>query len=514
MKKINYIFLLLAALITGGTIGCNVIEKEPISSIEPEQFFQNKNDANAFMAGIYNSMQTTLRTNYFDWGEVRSDNVEPEGTGTAQAKLVNNALAANDNDLNAVTNWSDLYRTISLCNMAIQVFPGLIERNLDNASPQYRDQLGQAYALRGLMYFYALRVWGRVPIVNEVITRPDQQLYYPRAPIDSVKKQILSDIDKSLLTIGTTPSKYYIQRAAVFAFKTDVHMWFQEYQAAVDASANVTGYSYISTPAQWKTIFVDPELSTETIFNLFWNSAERNNQGVGVCARLGSRSNTSNYRIRPAVVTPYYTRQINGRKADSRLWLSIDTLQAPNIVQYDLLNEQYGKFMAINPINNTFTYVNNNDCSVKLPIYRYADVMLLRAEALARLNRFTEALAILNAIRARVGYTVQAQRSDYTGTDEQVGIAIQRTILAERQLEFIGEGKRWFDLCRIGRMYDFTSTGYDYLRSVMNPILQGRVGAVAYDTDLNMGRILYPLNSDVINANPLLRGQQNPPYSE
>ncbi|MRX47863.1 RagB/SusD family nutrient uptake outer membrane protein [Pedobacter puniceum] len=514
MKKINYLILFIAATLFSGAIGCNVIEKDPISSIEPGQFFKNRNDANAFMAGIYNSLQTTLRNNYFDWGEVRSDNVEPEGTGTAQTKLVNNALAANDNDLNAVTNWSDLYRTISLCNMAIEVFPDLIARNVDAASDQYRDQLGQAYALRGLMYFYALRVWGRVPIVNEVVTRPDQQLYYPRAPIDSVKAQILSDIDKSLQTIGNTTNKFYIQRQAVFAFKTDVHMWFQEYQAAVDASSNITGYSFITNPAQWKTIFVEPESSSETIFNLFWNSAERNNQGVGVCARLGSRSNTSNYKIRPAVVANYYNRQVNGRKVDARLWLSVDTIESPNVVQYDLLNDQYGKFMTINSVTGQFNYINNNDCSVRIPIYRYADVMLLRAEALARLNRFTEALAILNQVRSRVGFTVQAQRSDYTGTDEQVGIAIQRTILLERQLELIGEGKRWFDLCRIGRTYDFTSTGYDYLRSVMNPILQGRTGGVAFDTDLNMGRILYPINSDIINANPLLRGQQNPPYSE
>jgi hypothetical protein len=49
----------------------------------------------------------------------------------------------------------------------------------------------------------------------------------------------------------------------------------------------------------------------------------------------------------------------------------------------------------------------------------------------------------------------------------------------------------------------------------MNPILIARGSeAVAYNSDLNMGRILYPINSDVINANPLLKGKQNPPYSE
>lgn len=517
MKKNIYVIAIVALLITGGFVGCSLIEKDPVSEIAPNDFFRNKKDADAYMAGIYNSMQTTLRTNYFDWGEVRSDNIEPAGTGTSQAKLVNNVLAANDNDLNAVTDWTNLYRTISLCNVAIETFPDLIQRNVDAGEAQYRDQLGQAYALRSLMYFYALRVWGGTPIVNEVITNVNQNLYYPRATIPQMKTQILSDIDKALLTIGSSStSKFVMQRGAVFALKTDVHMWFQEYPEAIAASNNLTGYSFITTPTQWKQIFTAPEGSNETIFNLFWNSVEAGNQGIGVCQKIGSQSNTSQYRIRPQAITPYYNRidPITLKKSDSRLWLSIDTVLHPNLGSYSSANNQYGKFMDINPINGRFLYISNNECSVKLPIYRYADVMLLRAEALARTNSFQAALNIVNSIRSRVGYNVQARLTDYTGTQEQIAIAIQRTVLQERQLELIGEGKRWFDLCRIGRTYDFTLNGYDYLREVMNPILTFRAGAVAYDSDLNMGRILYPINSDVINANPLLRGKQNPPYSE
>lgn len=520
MKKNIYVFVLLAFFLVGSIASCSLIDKDPVSEISPDNFFKNKKDANAFMAGIYNSLQTTLRNNYFDWGEVRSDNVQPAGTGTSQAKLVNNVLAANDNDLNAVTNWSNLYRTISLCNVAIETFPGLIAKNVDAGETQYRDQLGQAYALRGLLYFYALRVWGGTPIVNEVITSVDQKINYPRATVAQMRTQILSDIDKALLNIGSsTTNKFYIQKGAVYAIKTDVHMWFQEYPEAIAASNNLAGYSYITTPAQWKQIFTAPEGSNETIFNLFWNSVESGNQGVGVCGKIGSGSNTSQYRISGQIVAPYYSRidLLTSKKADARLWLSIDTVQYPTLATFENAASntiQYGKFMDINPINGRFLYISNSECSVKIPIYRYADVMLLRAEALARTNSFQLALNIVNSIRSRVGYTVQAKLTDYTGTQEQIAVAIQRTILQERQLELVGEGKRWFDLCRIGKTYEYTLNGYEFLREIMNPILSARAGAVAYDSDLNMGRILYPINSDVINANPLLRGQQNPPYSE
>ena len=92
-------------------------------------------------------------------------------------------------------------------------------------------------------------------------------------------------------------------------------------------------------------------------------------------------------------------------------------------------------------------------------------------------------------------------------------IGIQLTILKERQLEFLGEGKRWFDMIRIDKIYDYTNSGYQYLREIMNPMLTNRTGAILYE-DENMGRILYPINSAMFDANSKLRGDQNPPYDE
>lgn len=519
MKKIKYIVIVfLGTMLLVNSSGCNsFLEKDPIETIEPDNFWNSQKDVTAFMAGIYNSLQVTLRTNWFDWGEVRSDNVNRAGTGTAQTKLLNNVLAANDNDLNAVTNWSNLYRTISLCNVAIERLPAMIENNVAAGEVLYRDQLGQAYAIRALMYFYALRVWGGVPIVTQPISSVTQELNFPRSSVAEVKVQILADITKALESIGgNAAQKYYIQRQGVYALKTDVHMWFQEYPEAIAASNNVTGFSWVNNANEWKNIFLTPEGSTETIFNLFWNAAEFDNQGIGVCQKIGSGSNTSQYVINSDVVAKYYERvdPLTNKKLDGRLWNSVDTLLYPDQFTYEANVNRYGKFMAVNPVTGGFDYVGNDQCSVKLPIYRYADVMLLRAEALARTNSHQAALDIVNRVRSRVGYTVPALLSDYSGTQEEIGIAIQRTVLEERQLELIGEGKRWFDLSRIGRIYDYTLNGYEYLREIMNPILQARAGAVVYDTDNAMGRILYPINSDVINANPLLKGSQNPPYTE
>ena len=136
--------------------------------------------------------------------------------------------------------------------------------------------------------------------------------------------------------------------------------------------------------------------------------------------------------------------------------------------------------------------------------------MLLRAEALNQKEKYQEALNIVNKVRSRVGYTVQAKLTDYAGDIKR---GIQLTILKERQLEFLGEGKRWFDMIRIDKIYDYTNSGYQYLREIMNPMLTNRTGAILYE-DENMGRILYPINSAMFDANSKLRGDQNPPYDE
>lgn len=502
-----------------------MLDEQPVSTSDPKDFWKDQSDAKSWMGGVYNQLQTVLRTNWFDWGEVRSDNMKVAGTGNAQTKMLNNALSANDADINGITRWSDLYVGISLCNFGIKYFPMMIAENRDNGAAVYRDYLGQCYALRSLLYFYGLRVWGKLPILLEPIEGMEQPVQFARSEIPVVKKQVEDDIAAALELIGsdvtTKAMKYRIQKAGVYALQTDVHMWFQEYEGALassDLCISESKCSWVSTPMQWKDIFVNPEASTETIFNLYWNDVERGNSGVGVCQKLGSGSNTHQYMIRPELWQEMKNRIENGKTTDGRFWTSWDTVTFFNQAEYAEGLPQFGKFSIWEKSpGGDFIFEGNNQCNVKIPIYRFADIMLLRAEALAHTGKHQDALDIVNTVRSRVGYMTEAALTDYNGVPDLTK-AIERTILKERQFELFGEGKRWFDLCRIDKMYDFTNTGYAYLREMMNPVLAGREGATQFDNNAStpnaMGRVMFPINSDAFNANRKLVGDQNPPYDE
>lgn len=156
---------------------------------------------------------------------------------------------------------------------------------------------------------------------------------------------------------------------------------------------------------------------------------------------------------------------------------------------------------------------------------RTADALLLKAEALNMLDHPQDALDIVNQVRQRAGNTRVALLEDYpvkegypyTYIDDPnvPGAQIetmsrQRLILDERQIEFYGEGKRWFDLRRTG-----------YVKEAMDEhlmIAQEANGEELLGFELGVasgeGRLLFPLHNSVFSSNPHMIGKQNPPYSE
>jgi hypothetical protein len=231
---------------------------------------------------------------------------------------------------------------------------------------------------------------------------------------------------------------------------------------------------------------MSPLNNKECIWTLYWNAVEDNGNGV---SKIGSGGNTSNYYIDSSVFLRF-----ESNKNDIRRAVVYDTV----VVFAGQRVIQIAKFYPLDDKNNFRPkFPINTENQAFLPLYRMADILLLRAEALNKTSDKTGAFTIVNRIRT-LRKATQLNPADYPTERE-----VEKAILDERQLELFAEGKRWFDLVRTGRAIE-----------VMDPLIRYRqmrlnINQSGFD---DPRKILWPISRDALNRNIMLN--QNPPYSE
>ena len=531
MKLKSYI--LLTAILIGTVLSSceNFLDRQPISDLSIDIYWKSEKDIKTWNAGMYYGMQTTLRENWFKWGEVRSCIYAPTGTSPDKSILYNGLTS-----LHATTSWSDLYATIYRANAGIKHIP-----ETDLGPTIINPYLGQAHAMRALMYFYAIRVWGAVPKVTEPYEDNSvQEKFVGRTSVEEIVELILEDIEKAITYFGSetnmaSADKYYLNRGSAMALKVDVLMWAHRYdEAKIAAESLINNYSYKleTNKDNYFNMFrrdADNKLSnsdTEIIFSMYWDYNEYGN-GFGGAGLFSSGSNSIPYH--PS--EEYYRTLIARANEDVRSNIIMDTLRLSKTIRdkkgnplYALTPETYAeekptihcsKFVHADVTANNgfggYFYPFNNQCQYHMPIYRLADIKLLYAEALAMTNDLQGAIAIVNEIRLRAGWTEEATIELYPTQKDVI-----KLIIDERTIELWAEGKHWFDLVR-------TRMVKEYLDSILQN-LEGNdaieegfdIGASDPGTDHigGWGRMLWPLNQDVFKKNPLMKGQQNNPYDE
>lgn len=507
----------------------NFLDRDPISDLSNATYWKTEKDLQTWNAGMYDGLQNTLKTNWFYWGELRGGLYRPRGTAW-DTNLLYNGLTSTSGS----SSWSALYSTIYRANAAIKHIP---ESPLGTVvSDPY---LAQAYTMRALMYFYAVRVWGDVPMITEPFEDvTTQERYYGRTSIMDVKTLMLNDLEIALELFGpasdlSAASKYTLNRGAALALKTDILVWYKDYDEAVKtADELINDYGYkLTEGGAYTSQFLNPDSSPEMIFNLYWDYAE-DGGGFGYAQELASGSNTIRYQPTEDHFNELISRKYDG---DSRIALVMDTLWVSNRLAENLIfsidedsytfldGELDASFMIKCPKFTEYgatadgglpgyVYMKNGECNTRMPIYRLADVMLLKAEALALCSTpdLQGAINIVNDIRTRAGWTRQATLNEYPTQD-----AVLRLIIDERTYEFWAEGKHWFDLVRNNLVKEYLD---DYMRNAGEDYGTEEGFVIGVEPPVNpiggYGRILWPLNQDVFRKNPNMSGQQNKPYTE
>lgn len=420
MKSFKFIGLIILAI---SFFSCSdLLDKEPISSFSADGFYKTTSDAQAGIYGIYDAAQSVFRTNFAYWGEGRADNIQTAQSGEGLQLLQNNL----DESI-ASAYWGSLYDMINRANYAIKYIPEIFEEGNETGT----QLVGEARALRALAYFYLVRIWGDVPLILEPYQSIEQDIFISRTEKQLVLAAIEEDLSYATQNcrekFGNDRDRIMFTKGAANALLTHVYMWQHKYDEAIGSSSLVLNnplYSLVTNMDDWGKIFTN-SYSSESIFEVAYDENETNS--LRVLYAIGSY----------AIFTPSEKFKSSYEEGDKRIDYVYDvTLTDPKAIW---------KFLGRGLNDEDPTPSKQN-----IVLFRLADIMLLRAEALHKKGGAQNqliALGLLNTIRRRAGLvefeTVAAAEAMYGD--------LETAILHERSIELCFEGHRWFDLVRTGK---------------------------------------------------------------
>ena len=446
----NYFRRLLLMILLVQAFSCSKdpLDKKPVSGFSAQDFYKTSADARAGVNGIYDAVQSTFSRNFAYWGEGRADGVSTRQSG--------DPLALNQNNLTPIINsasWNNLYQVISRSNYAIKYIPGVFEEENDFSL----QLIGQARALRALSYFYAVRVWGEVPLIVEPYESVEQDVFVSRTDKEVILDQVIEDLifaTEHADNASAGQESIFITQEAAQALLVHVYMWRQNYSAAIEAADEVitSGVYSLENISNWNSIFTSGS-SNETIFEIGYNETQTN--FLRVIYALGSDSQ----------YFPSEKFRDSFEEGDAREGRIYDTTQEDP--------RKIWKFFGVGFNDEDPAPSSNN-----LVLLRLADIILLKAEAHNAIGETAEALTLLNSIRER------AELPEIT-QEEAISLYgdLESAILHERFIELSFEGHRWFDLVRTGKSIE-----------VMQPIN-------GLSQELNL---VWPIHEDALNRNPNL----------
>ncbi|MBC7759576.1 MAG: RagB/SusD family nutrient uptake outer membrane protein [Phormidesmis sp. FL-bin-119] len=465
MKKL---YIKLSLILIVSLPSCKkAVEVDPISTITSASFWKTENDAKGALDGMYVELRGPASLDLFLLGEARSETMSSATAGTlGYDRYYLNSL----NTSAAGPSWFSFYRTINAANLLLKYVP-----DLAFSSPAIKNSfLAQAFTMRAYVYFALVRSWGGVPIRTTPTEGYDPAtIQLPRSTKEAVFKLIKDDLDKALglytnNTFETGRNKW--SKAAAYALKAEVYLWTgkQLNGGAGDFNMALSAINEIQT--------ADVQLLSN--YNDIFRYTNKGNKEVLMASRFQLLEGGHNYFQNMYVSTlsnvSQTTRDIVGALGVGNTGNSIIQLSTLVRDQFSIDDQRRdGTFFEIRDNANKFvTSITTKgsgvvDAGVRhfrndVILYRYADVLLMKAEAKNALS--LDPSPEINFVRQRAYGSKFSSYTYVNGTKAQNDDAI----LKERLLELSAEGKRWWDLVRFGKAFDLVPSlqskkGQDYL---------------------------------------------------
>lgn len=529
--KLAYKVILSVALIAFTSCG-DMLDLEPLDNFGSGNYWKTEAQVTAYIEGIHQQLRSKqAQQHILEFGELRGghfkDGVSADGLTISKGEI---RLQNLSKDKPGVTKFGDIYGCITNLNLFIARVTDATF--LPEAKKNY--YLGQVYGLRALYYFDLYRVYGGVPLrlgIEVIDGELDpNKLYLPRAKPSEIMVQIKSDLDKSLEYFGDVNNfnpyghgaKVYWSKAATECLIGDVYLW----NSKVSIGDNIANEADLEKAKKHLTSVKDNYgLSLQSKFTDIYSTNNKGNSEIIFAARflegeqessvprgftyslVSGTTNSSSYREDGSVWNDPFEILTNGQQMyeyDVELFNSFDiedTRRDATFMASYRKNENgelylYGTHVRKNlgTLNSQGNRVYDGD----IVYYRLAWVYLALAEIANMEGDNAKVEEYINLVRARA-YGNEAGNFKFTAGDFTTN---ELAILREKDKEFIQEGQRWWDLCRMtltkgGKHLVFCPEG-------------GIDGQRAVLSEKEAYKVLWPLEQGMLDNDPML--EQTPGY--
>ena len=491
-KALTYSALALATL---SLSSCNDwLTEETPGTTKVSEFFTSLSTAEAVVNAAYVPMTWEFGTTYYpEWyfGDIVSDDALKGGQDIndgADLRELENFKANSDNEI-LLGYYRAQWQGIQRANLAIDEIPTTrIETEGDEAEKQakYRDRyLGEAYFLRGFYYFRLARMFGGMPLIGYVI-KSSNQWAQTRSTMDETLNFAIEDFKRAenLLWEKDKYSDEELGRAtkgAAEAMLLKANLYRADYQR--NAGNETEAQKYFAEAAKWgKEVIKSRQYSLwpnyfdnfrlanengrESVFEIQYTEEATSDYGGegytrGTMTTILQRSRSSafgeaGWGYNRPTQNLYNEYEAGDARRDETILVPTDVqIETPAQEIYcgdRMLNRKYA--MYNDGTNGGIYKLAHATRSPKNNIQiRYADVLLMYAEACCETGDLPSAKTALKEVRDRAGlsqfpYTAVIQGQTVTFNDNQEDL--RKAIRHERRVELAMEGHRWFDLTRWG----------------------------------------------------------------
>ena len=478
---------LLSIFLLVVSAGCDkFLSVNPPYTQDVENFFETKEDYERALTGAYDLLQGSFMS--FWIGEIASDNSIAGGESVNDSQGLHQiddmTHGGVNNELRNVLRWN--YAGITRANYLLE--------NKDKIDFQGKEHIiAEARFLRAYYYFELVKFFGDIPLIIDKRIGIEEAMQVPRTPKAEVYAQIEEDFAYAASILNSVASqKGRATKGAALAFLGKAYLYQNKFAQAASTFDEVIAMGMYSLIPDYNLLFsANNENNSETVFDVQYSGLEGGSYGCYICLEGNAAVGFQGIRQYNGPVYGDGNSYNLPTQALYDAFSSLDLRRGATILDIDA-------FIATQPNPSSISYAigagghtgfyNNkyikrqgeiglpdNDLTspVNYRVIRYADVLLMAAEAHYQSGNAATAQSLVTQIRQRVGI-------------QPIPVNSIDVIYRERRYELSGEGHRFFDLVRTGKAADFIP-GFVVGKHELFPIPQVEIDLVGGNWSQNNG---------------------------